>query len=96
MLVFARICSCYLLIVSANIGPVWFVARAAELDGVQLPDTLQVDGKTLHLNGFGLRTYSLLGIHIYIASLYLEHLSTDPERDHPVAGDQAADGQVRA
>ena len=38
-----------------------------------------MDGKSLHLNGFGLRTYSLLGIHIYVASLYLEHLSTDPE-----------------
>ncbi len=33
----------------------------------------------MHLNGSGLRTYSILGIHIYAASLYLEHLSTDPE-----------------
>ena len=47
----------------------WLTAQAAELDGVQLPDTLQVDGKTLHLNGFGLRTYSILGIHIYVADL---------------------------
>jgi len=38
-----------------------------------------VDGTSLHLNGFGLRTYSLLGIHIYVAGLYLEHLSTDPD-----------------
>ena len=45
---------------------------------MQLPDTLQVDGKTLHLNGLGLRTYSFLRIHIYVAGLYLEHLSTDP------------------
>jgi hypothetical protein len=57
----------------------WLTAQAAELDGVQLPDTLQVDGKTLHLNGFGLRTYSILGIHIYVAALYLEHLSTDAD-----------------
>jgi hypothetical protein len=68
------------LIIYAIIAPVWFVAHAAELDGVQLPDTLQMDGKSLHLNGFGLRTFSLLGIHIYVASLYLEHLSTDPRR----------------
>ncbi len=67
------------LITAAIIAPVWFVARAAELDGVQLPDTVQMDGKSLHLNGFGLRTYSLLGIHIYVASLYLERPSTDPE-----------------
>jgi hypothetical protein len=68
------------LSLSTVIMLVWFAARPAELDGVQLPDTLQVDGMTLHLNGFGLRTYSLLGIHIYVASLYLEHLSTDPEQ----------------
>jgi hypothetical protein len=43
----------------------WWMAQAAELDGVQLPDPLQINGKTLHLNGFGLRTYSILGIHIY-------------------------------
>lgn len=56
----------------------WFTAHAAQLDGLQLPGTLQVGGKTLHLNGFGLRTYSLLRIHIYVASLYLEQVSTDP------------------
>lgn len=67
------------LIVAAVILPVWVAARSAELDGVQLPDMLQVDGKTLHLNGYGLRTYSILGIHIYVASLYLEHLSANPE-----------------
>jgi Chalcone isomerase-like len=67
------------LIMCAAIALVWFAARAAELDGVQLPDPVQVDGTSLHLNGFGLRTYSLLGIHIYVAGLYLEHLSTDPD-----------------
>jgi hypothetical protein len=58
--------------------PVWCLAQAAEFDGVQLPDTIQAGGKTLQLNGFGRRTYSILGIHIYVASLYLEHLSSDP------------------
>ena len=48
----------------------WLPAQAAELDGMQLPDTVQVEGKTLHLNGFGRRTYSLLRIHIYAAGLY--------------------------
>ena len=68
------------LILAAVIFPIWFGAHAAELDGVQVPDTLRVDGKTLHLNGFGLRTYSVLGIHIYVASLYLEQMSTNPEQ----------------
>ena len=61
------------------IAPAWLVAHAAVIDGVQLPETVQVNGKTLQLNGYGLRTYSFLDIHIYIASLYLEHPSTDPE-----------------
>jgi hypothetical protein len=49
------------------------------IDDVQTPDTLQVDERTLDLNGYGLRKYSILGIHIYIVGLYLEHLSTNPE-----------------
>jgi hypothetical protein len=68
------------LILATVIIPFWFGAHAAELDGVQVPDVLRVDGKTLHLNGFGLRTYSVLGIHIYVASLYLEQMSTNPEQ----------------
>jgi hypothetical protein len=62
------------------VAPLWFAAQAAELDGVQLPDTIEAGGKTLQLNGFGRRTYSFLGIHVYVASLYLEHLSTNPEQ----------------
>src|ERR1700733_6742692 len=65
------------LIVFIRVVPVRFMAHAAELDDFQVPDTLQVGGTTVHLNGYGLRTYSILGIHIYVASLYLEHLSTD-------------------
>jgi hypothetical protein len=61
------------------VAPIGLAAHAAELDGVQLPDTVQVGGKSLQLNGYGLRTFSFLGIHVYVASLYLEHLSTDPE-----------------
>jgi hypothetical protein len=67
-----------LLLVFALLVPVSCAARAAQLDGVQLSDMLQADGKTLQLNGFGLRTYSFLRLHIYVAALYLEHLSSDP------------------
>jgi hypothetical protein len=54
-------------------------ARAAELDGVSLPDTQLADGKQIRLNGIGLRTYSVFRIHIYVAGLYLEHPSDDAE-----------------
>ena len=55
-----------------------FAASAAEVDGVVFPDTRQVDGKTLVLNGYGLRTWSFLNIHIYIAGLYVERPTRDP------------------
>jgi Chalcone isomerase-like len=67
------------LILWFSFAPPWFMAHATELDGVQIPETVEADGTALKLNGYGLRTYSILGIHIYVASLYLEHLSTDPE-----------------
>jgi hypothetical protein len=45
---------------------------ALEIQGVSIPDTVQVAGTTLQLNGAGLRTFSLLmvPIKIYVASLY--------------------------
>lgn len=55
-------------------------ASAAELDGVALPDVQVVNGRLMRLNGIGLRTYSILGIHIYVAGLYLEQRSGDSER----------------
>jgi hypothetical protein len=67
------------LLIIACIMPVWGGARAAVVDGVELPPTVDVNGKTLLLNGYGQRTYSILGIHIYVAALYLEHPSNNPE-----------------
>lgn len=60
-------------------APAQYAAHAEELDNVSIPKTMQANGKTLHLNGYGLRTYSFLGIHIYIASLYLEHSCADSD-----------------
>jgi hypothetical protein len=70
------------------VGKLWIVAgiiifigsaSAAELGGVNLPDTVTLDGIDLHLNGIALRTYSWLRVHIYVAGLYLEHPSHDGE-----------------
>jgi len=48
---------------------------AGELAGVKLPDTLSVGGKTLKLNGMGLR--KKMGFKVYVGGLYLESPSKD-------------------
>jgi hypothetical protein len=52
-------------------------ARAAELDGVVLPDTTVEGGTTLRLNGIGVRTVSFLRLRVYVAGLYLPRPSND-------------------
>jgi hypothetical protein len=54
-------------------------ASAAELAGVQMPDHKVVEGVPLTLNGMGLRTYSVLNIHIFVAGLFLSEPSHDAE-----------------
>ncbi len=49
--------------------------NAASLAGVTLPDTVQAGGKTLVLNGLGLRTKFV--VKVYVAGLYLEQKSSD-------------------
>ena len=51
--------------------------QASSLAGVTLPDTAQVGGKTLVLNGLGLRTKFM--VKVYVAGLYLEQKSSDPD-----------------
>src|SRR5262245_44452912 len=50
-------------------------ARARDLAGVTLPDTLQAGEKTLKLNGLGLRKKALF--KVYVGALYL----TSPSKD---------------
>ncbi len=49
------------------------VALAGEAAGVKLPDTMTVEGKTLKLNGIGLRKKMLF--KVYVAGLYVENPS---------------------
>jgi hypothetical protein len=51
------------------------LAWAGTLTGVTLPDQVTVSGKTLQLNGMGLRTKMMF--KIYVAGLYLEQKSKD-------------------
>jgi hypothetical protein len=54
-------------------------ASAAEISGVKLPDQVTVAGKSLKLNGAGLRQATILKVNVYAAGLYLEKLSGDAE-----------------
>jgi len=45
-----------------------------------MPDRLTIDGRTLALNGMGLREASVFAIDVYVAGLYLEHPSADASR----------------
>jgi hypothetical protein len=53
--------------------------RAASLAGVELPDTETVNGKTLVLNGMGLREATVLRVKAYVGGLYLEKPTSDPD-----------------
>ncbi len=66
-----------------SLAVVMFVAlsmlnlHAASLAGVTLPDTAQVGNTKLVLNGLGLRTDFM--VKVYVAGLYLEQKSSDPD-----------------
>jgi hypothetical protein len=50
-------------------------AQAGEVAGVRVPDTVTVDGKTLKLNGAGVRKKMIF--KVYVAGLYVETPSKD-------------------
>jgi hypothetical protein len=52
-------------------------AEARELEGITLPETVSVGGKTLQLNGLGARQATFLKINVYVAGLYVEKTSQD-------------------
>jgi hypothetical protein len=67
-------------LIIASIGLILLsVGHAAELDGVVMPETRVANGTQVRLNGIGLRTYSILRIRIYVAGLYLERRSDNPD-----------------
>jgi hypothetical protein len=67
------------LTVAALLAAPLAAPRAAELAGVTMPSSQVVDGTRLMLNGIGLRTFSFLGIKIYVAGLYLAQRSSSAE-----------------
>jgi hypothetical protein len=67
------------LILAASAVVALSVAHAADLEGVSMPDTRVVNGTQMRLNGIGLRTFSVLGVRIYVAGLYLERPNGDAD-----------------
>ncbi len=59
------------MFVLASMGSLY----AASLAGVTMPDTAQVGGKSLVLNGMGIRSKYM--VKVYVAGLYLEQKSSD-------------------
>jgi len=55
------------------------VAVAGERGGVKMPDTLTVGGKTLVLNGLGVREATMFNVDVYVAGLYLEKKTPNAE-----------------
>jgi hypothetical protein len=51
-------------------------AAAAELEGIQFPDTATVDGATVQLNGLGVRT-AYVFVKVYVGALYLQTKTRD-------------------
>jgi hypothetical protein len=64
----------FALAAAALLGP---EARAGSLDGVTLPDSVEVAAKTLRLNGMGTRLATIFNVKVYVLGLYLEKPSHD-------------------
>lgn len=53
--------------------------QAADLDGVTLPDHINIGGHSLVLNGLGIRKATIFGLHVYVAGLYLQQRDSSGE-----------------
>lgn len=54
-------------------------ATAAEKGDVKMPDTIEVAGQKLDLNGMGIREATIFAIDVYVAGLYVPKKSSDPQ-----------------
>lgn len=52
-------------------------AVPGECDGVSFPQQIQAGGRTLTLNGLGLRKATIFGIRVYVGALYVAHPTAD-------------------
>ena len=66
----AALVAAALIVLAAAISPSQAVARSC--GGVRFPDTADVDGTPLVLNGLGIREATILNVDVYVAALYVE------------------------
>src|SRR4051812_44265551 len=62
-----------LLFLSLSISPAFAAVKA----GVEASDQLSVEGKTLKLNGLGVREATIFHVDVYVAGLWLERPTHD-------------------
>ncbi|MFL6584997.1 MAG: chalcone isomerase family protein [Chthoniobacterales bacterium] len=67
---------CFVVPLISVSGP---LSYAAEISGIKLPDQVSLEGKTLKLNGAGLRQATILKVNVYAGGLYLETASQDAD-----------------
>ena len=53
---------------------------AGQRAGVSMPDHITVEGKTLVLNGMGVREATIFNVDVYVAGLYLESKSSNAQQ----------------
>ena len=70
-----RLAGCLALLLAAAPG----IARARTFDDVTMPDRIVVDGQPLLLNGMGVRSFTILRVHGYVAGLYVPQPGRDPQ-----------------
>jgi hypothetical protein len=71
-----RIVALVVVIALMQSGPL----SAATLSGVTLPDRVEVENQTLILNGLGVRKATIFEVDVYLAGLYLQSRSSDPNQ----------------
>jgi hypothetical protein len=66
-----------LCLAAASTSTLCMTGYAAQKAGITFPDTMDLNGKQLHLNGLGLRTKFFF--KVYVAVLYIENTSKDAQ-----------------
>lgn len=64
-------------LLSLSLSMVLGVASAKECKGVDFPEQIQVNGRSLALNGLGLRLATVFKVKVYVAALYVPTPSSD-------------------